>query len=95
MRVQSPAAVILLAHFMERDGTLGDETRARADLAAELASDTNCKVALMGWAYRPDTDLCISDAMADYLQAARGVQESQFLSTGSPVIRLAMLCSRK
>jgi uncharacterized SAM-binding protein YcdF (DUF218 family) len=79
MKVQSPAAVILLAHLMDADGTPGTETRARADLAARLASGTDCKVALMGWAYRPDTDLCISDAMAGYLQATHGFAKSKLL----------------
>jgi uncharacterized SAM-binding protein YcdF (DUF218 family) len=64
---------------MEEDGTPSAETRARADLAARLASSVDCKVALMGWAYRPDNDLCISDAMAGYLQAAHGLAEGQLL----------------
>lgn len=75
-----PNAIVVLAHLMKRDGTLGVETRARADKAAEL-SETHgkCPLVLMGWNYRDDTELCISDAMASYLQSAHGIEDTRFL----------------
>ncbi|WP_018265832.1 YdcF family protein [Methylosinus sp. LW4] len=69
----TPDAIVVLAHLMEQDGTLGVETRKRADKAAELHAAHKCPVILMGWAYRGDTDLCISDAIASYLKSTHQI----------------------
>lgn len=71
--------VILLAHLMDRDGRLGEESRARADKAAALARQYGCPIACMGWSYRDDTDLCVSEALAAYLESAHGFPRSQLL----------------
>ncbi|MEH6632288.1 MAG: YdcF family protein [Halopseudomonas aestusnigri] len=61
--------IIVLANWMMQDGTLNDETRARVDRACQLHKLGQAeKILLMGWDYREDTDLCVSDAMNAYLQ---------------------------
>lgn len=69
MTNKSNGLVIVLANWMESDGTLNHETRARVDEGCRLfLSGSTEKLLLMGWDYRDDTNLCISDAMNRYLQ---------------------------
>lgn len=74
-----PDAIVVLAHLMEQDGTLGVESRARADKAADLARRYGCPIVCMGWNYRDDTSLCVSEAIASYLRSAHGVDESSLI----------------
>ena len=68
--------LIVLAHFMEADGTLDFESRARADKAAELFYlRQGCPIILVGWNYRDDSDLYISDAIASYLISVHHIKK--------------------
>jgi vancomycin permeability regulator SanA len=61
--------VIVMSNWMDSDGTLNDETQVRVDQACQMFMKGNIKkMLLMGWDYREDTTLCISDAMNTYLQ---------------------------
>lgn len=56
--------VVVLANLMDRDGTLNEETRGRLELGCETARVRGAaEVMFMGWAYREDSDLPISEAM--------------------------------
>jgi uncharacterized SAM-binding protein YcdF (DUF218 family) len=65
---------------MESDGSLNDETKARVDKGCQLFSIGNIeKILLMGWDYRDDTTLCISDAMDRYLQDHYSIDRADVL----------------
>ncbi len=69
-------AIIILAHLMEKDGTLGIETCMRADKAVELYKKQRSGwIILTGWNYRNDSELCISDAIASYLKSKHGLND--------------------
>ncbi len=56
--------VIVLANEMSQDGTLNDESDARISVAASfvLNRQSDCLICC-GWAYRPDTNLTIAEAL--------------------------------
>lgn len=77
MLSSTPDVLILLAHLMEKDGKLGHETRARCDKAAELfVKYSGFPIIIMGWDYKDDTKLCISDAIANYLLTEKDIPRS-------------------
>lgn len=75
----NPGGIVVLAHLMNQDGDLSTESRARSDKAAELAKQYGCPVVCMGWNYRKDTELCVSEAIARYLRSAHGIEESRLM----------------
>jgi uncharacterized SAM-binding protein YcdF (DUF218 family) len=72
-------AVVVLAHLMEKDGTLGAETRMRVDKGAHLATQTAYKIVFLGWDYRADSSICISDAIASYVMSHHSVPSSMII----------------
>ena len=59
-----PKIVVVLANEMDQDGTLNPETRGRLERGCALAVDLCAsEVIFMGWAYRKDSALPISEAM--------------------------------
>lgn len=62
---------------MESDGSLGAETRARVDKGCQIFLSENVeKILLMGWDYRDDSAICISDAMNSYLRDSYQIDAS-------------------
>lgn len=56
--------VIVLANEMDQDGTLNSETRGRLERGCQVAREQGAdEVVFMGWAYREDSALPISEAM--------------------------------
>ena len=63
-----PTAVVILSHLMERDGQLGTQSKARADLGYRTFDSYKLTYLITsGWAYRVDSDLSISTAVKTYL----------------------------
>ncbi|MEM9429584.1 MAG: ElyC/SanA/YdcF family protein, partial [Pseudomonadota bacterium] len=72
--------VLALANLMEADGTLNAETAARVDLAVEMFERQSAdRLMVIGWAYRPDSEIAIGDAMATYARARHGVDDAALL----------------
>jgi uncharacterized SAM-binding protein YcdF (DUF218 family) len=66
---------------MTRDGTLSDDSRGRAELAAELLRKGVADlIVVSGGAYRPDTTLSLSTAMRSYMVNSLKVSRRQILS---------------
>jgi uncharacterized SAM-binding protein YcdF (DUF218 family) len=62
--------VVILANEMDAGGTLNAETRGRLEIGCAEAHRLNAARTLcMGWAYRPDSDLPIAQAMRDHARA--------------------------
>ncbi|MEM9343721.1 MAG: YdcF family protein [Pseudomonadota bacterium] len=79
--VNEPVHVVLtLANLMEADGTLNAETAARVDLATRTFMDKKADwLMLIGWDYRPDSELAICDAMAAYAVSEKGIEKGRLL----------------
>jgi uncharacterized SAM-binding protein YcdF (DUF218 family) len=61
-------ALIVLANEMGADGTLTDESLARAGLTLRIARERPTDlVVTCGWPYRPDSAVAIADAFKDHL----------------------------
>ncbi|BDW96814.1 hypothetical protein MACH10_24990 [Thalassospira tepidiphila] len=61
-------AVLVLAHLMERNGELGEETKKRVDLAVSLFRETKASHFITtGWDYRDDSDLKIGEVIRDFV----------------------------
>jgi uncharacterized SAM-binding protein YcdF (DUF218 family) len=73
-------AVVVLAHLMEKDGTLGVETRMRVDKGVYLATHAACKMVFLGWDYRPESSICISDAIASYAMSHHALPSSMIIT---------------
>lgn len=74
-------AIIVLAHLMDRDGTLNAETAARLERACELLKAGRAPILVpCGWAYRDDSDICIADAMAAHAIREFGIDASQIIT---------------
>lgn len=73
-------ALIVLAHEMDRDGVLNEESILRANLAAKMTKDYKIPyVITCGWAYRKDSDIKIADAFKLYI-VKLGVRPEQVLT---------------
>ena len=75
-------AIIVLSNLMDGESNLNLESKNRANLAFEIWNQQNCipKLITMGWAYRNDTNVPISKAMANYLVNKLNVPKEQILS---------------
>ena len=75
-------AIIVLSNLMDGESNLNLESKNRANLAFEIWNQQNCipKLITMGWAYRNDTNVPISKAMANYLVNKLNVPKKQILS---------------
>jgi vancomycin permeability regulator SanA len=72
--------VIVLANWMTSDGKLNNETQARVDQACKLFLEKKTElILLMGWDYRKDTTLCISDAMNNYVKDCYAIDSGNVL----------------
>lgn len=72
--------VLALANLMEADGTLNSETAGRVDLAANLFEELCADwIMFIGWAYRPDSEIAICDAMAEHCTRTTQIKEHQIL----------------
>ncbi len=62
-----PKVVVVLANLMDQEGRLNDETKGRVAMGAKLAEEHDAReVMFMGWDYREDSTLPISEAMRTY-----------------------------
>ena len=66
---------------MDASGKLNAESAARADLAASVLDESSADLIITcGWAYRSDSDVAISDALAAYLSSTSGIRGSKIHS---------------
>jgi len=71
---------IVLGHLMSVEGVLSSESRIRADEAARLMTEGLLnKIVVTGGAYRKDTSLTISEAVANYLIEEHRIPISRIL----------------
>ena len=74
-------AVISLANLMEADGTLNTETAERLSTAVQIYNAGRAAlIVTCGWNYRPDSQVCIADAMVDHGVRKLGVPATAFLT---------------
>jgi uncharacterized SAM-binding protein YcdF (DUF218 family) len=74
-------AVIVLAHEMDSDGVLNEESIARASLAYEIFSRQNfAYLVTSGWNYRGDCSIRICDAFKKYLVSNFGVHSKKVIA---------------
>ena len=75
-------AIIVLSNLMDNESNLNLESENRANLAFKIWNKQNCipKLITMGWAYRDDNNLPISQAMANYLIKKLKVPKEKILS---------------
>lgn len=75
------SALLVLSHLLNPDRTLGEETLARAALAAHLykQGDFAC-LATSGWAYRSDLEYGIGKYVANYLIYEESLPKSAVIS---------------
>ena len=60
-------ATIVLANLMDPQGVLNDETRSRLEKGAStLRLGLSPVLVTCGWNYRPDSEICIADAMKNH-----------------------------
>jgi uncharacterized SAM-binding protein YcdF (DUF218 family) len=60
-------ATIVLANLMDRQGVLNDETRSRMEKGVSTINlGLSPVLVTCGWNYRPDSQICIADAMKTY-----------------------------
>lgn len=63
---------VVLANLMNKSGQLNDESRDRIDLALALEEIRQSRgLVLCGWAYRPDSELPIAEALKMYVADKR------------------------
>jgi len=59
--------IIVLANYMDAQGVLNDESKARVEFALELFTKwPDAHIITSGWAYRKDSTICIGDALKWY-----------------------------
>jgi uncharacterized SAM-binding protein YcdF (DUF218 family) len=74
-------AVVCLANLMDADGTLNTETAERLSTAVEIYKAGRAPfVVTCGWNYRPDSQICIADAMVHHGVQKLGVPATAFLT---------------
>lgn len=72
--------VLALANLMDADGTLNSETAGRVNLAVNLFEELSADwIMFIGWAYRPDSEIAICDAMAQYCMRTSQIKEHHIL----------------
>ncbi len=78
--VENYGLVIVLANWMDVNGILNEETRARLIQGCRIYLDGKAeKILLMGWDYRDDSSLCISDAMNEYIHKNYAISSNDIL----------------
>lgn len=74
-------AVVVLANLMDQKGKLNSETIARLLKGSELVKAGEAEyIALCGWAYRKDSNICIADAMAAHAEVVFGIPKSKIVT---------------
>lgn len=67
-----PKYTVVLANLMSKSGRLNDESVERIDLALALEEIRQSRrIVLCGWAYRPDSELPIAEALKMYVAEKR------------------------
>ena len=75
------SAVIVLAHHMDKQGNLGEESAARLRTAVEAFQTGEAPLLITtGWSYRDDTDLPIGTAMRDEAIRKFGLPEGAVIA---------------
>lgn len=70
----SKTAVLVLANLMDKHGSLNLESKLRAERAVEVYKISKASTFVTsGWNYRIDSDICIADAMRDYISKSFGI----------------------
>lgn len=73
-------AIIVLANLMDTNGVLNDESVMRLKMGVDCFKSRNARcMVTSGWAYRPDSEICIGSAMAKFLNVELGMPEARIL----------------
>ena len=73
--------LVVLSHLMSEKGVLGVESLARAKLAIDIFKAGNFRfLVTIGWAYRSDCDIPISDVVRDYITQNSDIDSSSIIS---------------
>ena len=74
-------ALVVLSHFMTKDGTLEVESEARAKLAIDKFSSNkyDCLITI-GWAYRDDSTKPIANVVKKYIAEHSAIDEGSIIS---------------
>ena len=78
--VMSVDAVVVLAHLMEANGVLNEESAKRASKAAELFEWLGADALVTcGWAYRGDSDIAVADAFSRHIVESYEIPPSRIV----------------
>lgn len=73
--------LVVLSHLMSKNCELGKESAARADMAIKLFScDQYDKLVTLGWDYRIDCDVPISDVVSDYILKNSDIKKASVIA---------------
>jgi len=76
-------AVIVLANEMDASGVLNEESSSRLKKAVDIYKSCNASyLVTCGWAYRPDSEIRVGDALRDYAVKYCGVSPRNILVEG-------------
>lgn len=73
-------AIIVLANLMDSNGVLNDESVMRLKMGVDCFESRNARfMVTSGWAFRPDSQICIGSAMARFLNVELRIPKARIL----------------